>query len=180
MTHPIENNVLSCPVSVADIGEDGRSGHVEADEASRVALIARLDLERLDRLRLDYTLVPLGRGRFRLTGRWSASAAQTCGVTLEPIPFAIDEDVSIEFWTAAAWERYKRSHGDVAFAPDEDAPEIIARDEIDPGQLLEELFIVALPPFPRREDAELSWREREEPDAGPFAVLRGLSARNRS
>ncbi len=180
MTDPIESSVLSRPVPVDDIGEDGRSGHIEADAAGRAALIARLDLAELDRLSLDYTLLPVGRGRFSLTGRWSACAAQTCGVTLEPIPFAIDENISIEFWTAEAWERYTRSHGEVTFGPDEDAPEIIEHDEIDPGRLLEELFIVSLPPFPRREDAELSWREREDPNAGPFAVLRGLSARNRS
>lgn len=180
MTDPIENSVLSSPVPIADIADDGRTGHIEADDAARAALIAILDLVGLDRLRLDYTLVPLGRGRFSLTGQWSARAAQTCGVTLEPIPFAIDENVSIEFWTGAAWERYTRSHGDVAFGPDEDAPEIIAHDEIDPGRLLEELFIVALPPFPRREDAALNWREEEEPNTGPFAVLRGMSARNRS
>jgi len=180
MNDPIDNTLLSRPVPAADIPDDGRTGHIEADAAARAALIARLDLAALDRLRLDYEIAPAGRGRFRLTGRWTARAAQTCGVTLEPIPLAFDEDVSVAYWTPDAWERHAQARGEAAFGPDEDAPEIIEHGEIDPGRLLEELFIVALPPFPRRQDAALSWRESEQPNAGPFAALRDLPLRNRS
>jgi uncharacterized metal-binding protein YceD (DUF177 family) len=179
MNDPIEKRLLSCPVLAADIHDDGRTGHIEADASARAVLVERLDLAALDLLTLDYALAPVARGRFRLTGRWSARAEQICGVTLEPIPLAFDEDVSVEYWTPDAWERYAQ-RGEVTFGPDQDAPEIIEHGEIDPGRLLEELFIVALPPFPRREDAQLNWRESEQPTAGPFAELRSLSQRNRS
>lgn len=175
-----DSPVLSRPVVTADIPDEGMSGCVTAHDGERADLIARLDLVALQALRLDYELAPAGRGRFRLTGRWTARAAQTCGVTLEPIAHAFDEAFSIEFWTPGAWERHVASGGDVAAGPDEEAPEVIENGVIDPGHLLEQLLIVALPPFPRREDAQLNWREGEGPDASPFAVLRGLSPRNHS
>lgn len=171
---------LSRPVVAADIPEDGIEGRIEASPEERSALLAPLDLSALDALALSYKLAPAGPGRFRLTGQWQARAAQTCGVTLEPIARVFDEPVSIEFWTQEAWERSGSSADDAAVAPEDEEPEIIEDGLIDPGHLLEQLLIVALPPFPRRDDAALSWRESEGREDSPFAVLKGLRTRAKS
>jgi len=168
---------LSRPVVAADVPADGVEGRVEASPEERSALQAQLDLPALDALVLSYELAPAGAGRFRLSGRWHARAVQTCGVTLEPIARIFDETVSTEFWTHDAWERSGDGADPLAVAPEDDGPEIIADGLIDPGQLLAELLIVALPPFPRREDAELSWRERESAQDSPFAVLKTIRTR---
>ncbi len=180
MSITTETAILSRPTIASEIPADGIEGTIEADGAERAELIARLDLAGLDYLRLDFTLAPAGRGRFRLTGAWTAQATQTCGVTLEPIAHAFEEVIDIEFWTQEIWRRRAETSGEVAFAPHEEPPEIIEHDTIDPGRLLEELLIVALPPFPRRDDAELNWRDNEGAAASPFAVLQGLPTRNRS
>jgi uncharacterized metal-binding protein YceD (DUF177 family) len=180
MSKTDDTPVLIRPVIASDIPADGIEGTIEADTGERAELIARLDLAGLDHLRLEFTLAPAGRGRFRLTGAWAARATQTCGVTLDPIAHAFDEMIDIEFWTPEVWQRRAEAAGEGALGPDEEMPEIIEDDTIDPGRLLEELLIVALPPFPRREDVELNWRDNEDAAASPFAVLQGLPERNRS
>jgi uncharacterized metal-binding protein YceD (DUF177 family) len=180
MSRTDDTPVMSRPAIASEIPASGIDRLIEADPEERAELVARLDLVGLERLRLDYTLAPAGHGRFRLTGRWSAHATQTCGVTLDPITHAFDEMIDVQFWTPEFWQRRAETSGDVAFGPDEETPEIIEDDTIDPGRLLEELLIVALPPFPRREDAQLNWRDNEGGAASPFAVLQGLSTRDRS
>lgn len=163
---------LSRPIEAGGIPPEGVKGSIEADSGEREELARRLELAALDTLALSYELVPAGRGRFRLTGRWHAEAAQTCGVTLEPITRSLDENLSIEFWSPEVWARHIRENGEIAIAALEETPELIEHGIIDPGHLLEELLIVSLPPFPRREDAELDWRETVTRPESPFAVLK--------
>lgn len=170
--------ILSRPIETGDIPPEGIEGRVEAAPDERAALAARLDLSALDALALSYTLTPLSRGRFRLSGHWHAEAAQTCGVTLEPISREFDEDLSIEFWPPEVWERQLAEAGEVAIEPDEEGPELIENGVIDPAKLLEELFAVSLPPFPRRENAELQWEETLSKPESPFAVLKDMPRRN--
>jgi len=169
---------LSRPVEVADIPTDGIEGCIEASPSERAALVSRLDLEALDALRLAYTVKPLNRGRFLLSGHWRAEVTQTCGVTLEPIAHQFDESISIEFWPQEVWDRYIRDSGEIALDPDEETPELVANGIIDPGQLLEQLLIVALPQFPRRDNAALTWEEEVTRPESPFAVLKDLPKRN--
>ncbi len=165
---------LSRKLDTGEIPADGTAGVVEASSEERNELARRLDLAALDDLRLSYKLTPMSRGRFRLTGEWSARATQICGVTLEPIALSLGETVSVEFWPPEVWERHWRGAGEIAIDPDQDVPELIEDGMVDPGRLLEELLIVALPPFPRHESAELEWRETVSAPESPFAVLKDL------
>jgi len=178
MSNPEQGCVIAHAIPVADIPEEGIAGRIEASREERLDLAGRLDLGTLDRLELNYTLQPMSRGRFCLTGAWAAAATQVCGVTLEPIALDLGETVSVEFWPEHTWERHWRNAGEIAVAPDQDMPERIQDGVIDPGRLLEELLTVALPPFPRHESAELEWREAGNPPESPFAVLKNLPQRN--
>ena len=177
---PDVNNgaILSCAIATGDIPRDGVDGRVAADAEERAVLASRLDLAALDELALAYRLTPISRGRFRLTGRWHGTAAQTCGVTLEPIARKYDEDICIEFWPPEVWEEEIDNAGEVALEAQADGPERIDGGIIDPGQLLEELLAVSLPPFPRRENAALEWQETADKQESPFAVLKDLPTRN--
>ena len=170
---------LSRAISTDDIPAEGLPGRIEASADERAAIAEALDLAALDDLVLDYTLTPAGRGRFRLTGHWHAAATQTCGVTLEPIEHALGESIDLAFWPPEVWERHVRDNGGVTIVPDEETPEIIEDGTIDPGHLLEELLIVALPPFPRQDNAGLEWHESVPTPESPFAVLKDLPTRNR-
>ncbi|RIA56347.1 YceD family protein [Dichotomicrobium thermohalophilum] len=170
--------ILSRALDTGDIPPEGVEGHIEASADERAALAQRLDLAALDKLVFSYKVTPTRRGRFRLTGHWHAEATQTCGVTLEPIAREFDEDVSIEFWPPEIWEQQVAESGEVAVEPEEEGPEMIEEGVIDPGQLLEELLSVSLPPFPRRENAELEWEETVSKPESPFAVLKDLPKRN--
>jgi uncharacterized metal-binding protein YceD (DUF177 family) len=178
MSDPDDTAPLSRAIDTGDIPAEGVTGRIEATAEQRAALARRLDLAALDTLVFSYNLTPTSRGRFRLTGHWHAEAAQTCGVTLEPIAREFDEEVSIEFWPPEVWERQITETGEHAVEPDEDGPELIEAGMIDPGQLLQELLIVSLPPFPRRENAELEWEETVDKPESPFAVLKDLRKRN--
>ncbi len=172
--------VLAHTLDAQDIPEGGIERRIEASAKERAELAARLDLSALDSLSLRVTLSPSGRGRYRLDGAWQAQATQTCGVTLEPIPRSFDEPLSLTLWTPEAWERHTRARGKFATDPQAEPPELIADGIIDLGGLLEELLIVALPPFPRRDDATLNWSEGETPGEGPFAALNALALGKRS
>ncbi len=178
MPEPQNGAILSRAIDAGDIPPDGVEGHIEASPDERALLARRLDLAALDKLVFAYWLTPISRGRFRLTGQWRAEAAQTCGVTLEPIAREFDEDVSIEFWPPEAWEKQVAEAGEVAVEPDQEGPELIEHGFIDPGRLLEELLAVSLPPFPRRENAALEWQETAGKGESPFAVLKDMPKRN--
>lgn len=178
MPAPDDGARLSRAIETDDIPAKGVEGHIEASLEQRAALARQLDLAALDKLVLSYKLTPMSRGRFRLRGRWHAEAVQTCGVTLEPITREFDEEVSIDFWPPEIWERREQADGEAAVEHDDEGPELIEEGLIDPGQLLEELLIVSLPPFPRREDAALDWEETVTKPESPFAVLKDLPKRN--
>jgi len=178
MPDPDNGAPLSRAIETGDIPPEGLEGHIEATSEECASLARRLDLAALDKLVFSYKLTPMSRGRFRLTGRWHAEAAQTCGVTLEPIAREFDEEISIDFWPPEIWEKQAQADGDSEIAPDNDGPERIEDGVIDPGQLVEELLIVSLPPFPRRENAALDWEENVSKPESPFAVLKDLPKRN--
>lgn len=178
MAHPDNGAILSRTIDTGEIPPEGIEGCIEASAEERAALADRLDLAALDELVFAYKLMPVSRGRFRLTGHWRAEAAQTCGVTLEPIARAFDEHINVEFWPRHVWEQRIAEAGAVSVEPDEEGPELIEEGVIDPGRLLEELLAVSLPPFPRRENAALEWAETAGTPESPFAVLKDMPKRN--
>jgi len=177
---PVPDNgaIISHAIETGDIPPEGMEGRIEANAEERAAIARRLDLAELGELVFEYKLTPLNRGRFRLTGHWRAEAAQTCGVTLEPIAREYHEDIRIDFWPPEVWQQKTAEAGEVAVEPDEDGPELIEDGLIDPGRLLEELLAVSLPPFPRQENVELEWAETVGKPESPFAVLKDLPTRN--
>jgi len=177
MTIVEKHGYVSRQTEASEIPAEGIAGSIIASASERAALAAHLDLAGLDTLMLSYRLVPCGRGRFRLSGNWQATARLTCGVTLEPIEQVFDEYVTVEFWSPEVWERHLKQHGELVIDPEEETPELIEQGLIDIGRLLQELLGVSLPPFPRRDDAELEWRETVEQNESPFAVLKTLSGK---
>jgi len=161
---------LSETVRINEIGK-GLIRRLEPDEAVRKKIAKALDLASLDAFAADLSLAPAHTG-WRLTGRVTAEAVQTCGLTLEPLPVTIDERFSIDMVEAAHPE------GDeIDIDVDDDAPDVIEDGKVDLGQYAVEQLALTLDPFPRKPGAEFV--QPDEPrEISPFAVLKSVRPPN--
>lgn len=163
-------------VMAEEVPAEGLEGRLEASAEERAQIAARFDLASLDKLEMSYRLTRVSPGRFVLSGTWHADVTQTCGVTLDPLPLSLGEDVRVEFWSPEVWDRNTSASGEIAVAPEDEPPEPIEDGAMDVARLLEQLLCLALPAFPRSEDAELDWDERDTSGNRPFEVLKKLSS----
>jgi uncharacterized metal-binding protein YceD (DUF177 family) len=183
-----EPPVLTRSIEVDDV-EDGEARLIEVTEDERATIARLLDLVALDRLAFAYRLKREGEGRTGLTGTLSATATQTCVVTLEPVPSTLEVPVSAEFWPLRLL-RQLEAKAQLEAKPDEPAchgmvdwPEPVRDGTIDLGPVIYESFATALDPYPRKEGADFAWHEEPSAESpaekapGPFAALGKLKRR---
>ena len=163
---------LSEPVRLNEIGK-GLDRTLEPDAAARAKIAKALDLASLDAFVADLSVAPAANAGYRLTGRVRASAVQTCGITLEPLPVEIDQRFSIDLVEAVD----PIETDEIEITLDDDAPDIIEDGRIDLGQYAVEQLALTLDPFPRKPGAEFV--QPEEPaEISPFAVLKQFKAKD--
>jgi uncharacterized metal-binding protein YceD (DUF177 family) len=176
MTPMSDDSILSRRFDLAEVPSAGLDAEIAANEAQRAALAESYDLVRVDGLTATATLIPSG-GGLTVSGRVVADIVQSCVVSLEPVAQHIDEVFSLRFVPAGSREAAKPGKEVVVDAADEaDPPEIMEGTGVDLGALVEEIFVLAIDPYPRAPGAMLDVPpEEEEDDAdsdSPFAVLR--------
>jgi uncharacterized metal-binding protein YceD (DUF177 family) len=154
---------------------------VEAGPAECQALAGRFGLQAVHAVAGTLTVSRLiDSPLIRVEGSFQARVRQTCVVKLEPFDAALGESF-VQLYTldpAAA----EADAGEVFVALDEDdAPEPLAGDSLDLGEVLAEQLALALDPHPRAPDAEfdparygVSPDDDDEAADNPFAVLRHL------
>lgn len=163
---------LSEPVRLNEIGK-GLDRTLEPDAAARAKIAKALDLASLDAFVADLSVAPAANAGYRLTGRVRASAVQTCGITLEPLPVEIDQRFSIDLVEAVD----PIETDEIEITLDDDAPDIIEDGRIDLGQYAVEQLALTLDPFPRKPGAEFV--QPDEPaEISPFAVLKQFKAKD--
>jgi uncharacterized metal-binding protein YceD (DUF177 family) len=146
---------------------------LEPDGAVRARIARSLDLASLDAFIAELSVKPADNAGYRLTGRLRASAVQTCGITLEPLPVEIDQRFSVDLVESLA----EPDDGEVEVSLDEDAPDLIEDGRIDLGQYAVEQLALNLDPFPRKPGAEFV--QPEEPaEISPFAVLKAFKPKD--
>ena len=167
---------LSETVRINEIGA-GLTRRLEPDAAARKTIAKALDLASLDAFVADLSLAPApgpAQTGWRLTGRVTAEAVQTCGLTLEPLPVSIDERFSIDLVQATSMAT---DEIEVDIDIDDNAPDMIEDGKVDLGQYAVEQLALTLDPFPRKPGAEFV--QPEEPrEISPFAVLKSLRPQN--
>src|SRR5690606_36858017 len=89
----------SDPVRLDRIGA-GVERELVADAPILERVQGFLDLASLDSLSARVRLRPYGPG-WRLSGRVRAELAQTCGITLEPLPLSVDREFEIDMVEAS-------------------------------------------------------------------------------
>ena len=140
---------------------------LEPDAAARARIARSLDLASLDAFVAEMQLVP-SPGGWRLSGRVKASLAQTCGITLEPLPVEIDAPFTVNLAEAVEEES-----DEIVITMDDESPDLIENGQIDLGQYAVEQLALRLDPFPRKPGAEFV-QPPEPAEISPFAVLKQL------
>lgn len=154
------------PVRLHQIGT-GVTRKLEPDAAARARIARALDLASLDAFVAEMTLAPAP-GGWRLSGRVRASLAQTCGITLEPLPVEIDAPFAISLAEASDEESEE-----IVITLDDESPDPIEGGQVDLGQYAVEQLALRLDPFPRKAGAEFV-QPPEPTEISPFAVLKQL------
>lgn len=165
MTLP--NLPYSEPVRLHQVG-GGVKRTLEPDAAARARIVKVLDLASLDTFTAEMELAP-SPGGWRLSGRVRASLAQTCGITLEPLPLEIDTT----FVLALAEAVETADSDEIVITLDDESPDLIENGQIDLGQYAVEQLALRLDPFPRKPGAAFV-QPPEPAEISPFAVLKRL------
>ena len=155
------------PVRLHQVG-GGVKRTLEPDAAARARIVKALDLASLDAFTAEMELAPSAAG-WRLSGRVRASLAQTCGITLEPLPLEIDAPFSLTLAEAVEEE----DADEIVITLDDESPDLIENGQIDLGQYAVEQLALQLDPFPRKPGAEFV-QPPEPAEISPFAVLKQL------
>jgi len=164
------------PVRVDRLGATPVDVVLEPDRAVRSALAERFDLVELPHLRAELTLRRRPEtGWIEVSGNIAADVVQTCVVTTDPVPGSVRAELLELFDDSAGSD-----DEEVILDPMTDAPEPLAGETLDVGEIVAQTLGLALDPYPRTPGAELAEMaaEPEGPAAGsPFAELAALKRR---
>ena len=152
---------------------DGERLELVADEAERGAIARRLGLQRIDRLEAHVTLDRNGE-IVRATGRLLASLQQSCVITNDPVPAAVDEPFEMIFMREP-----EVAGGDEEIELGESDCDVVFYDGaiIDLGTAIADTLALSLDPYPRSAGADAALKEAgvlTEAEASPFAALAAL------
>ena len=148
-----------------------RVEEIAANDEERAALRTRFDLARLDRLEARIRLLRNGRQVVAFV-RLDVEAAQTCVVSLEPVP----ADMTLDFEQAFDPDvRVSGEFDELLAVDDEEPPEPLIDETVDLGELVSQRLGLELPPYPRRPEARIDPRHLDtapdRPPDNPFAVV---------
>ncbi|MBK5959565.1 hypothetical protein CCR97_15320 [Rhodoplanes elegans] len=166
---PNPDRPWSVPVRLDDVPEDGLVVSLSADSPVREAIARRGGLTGLPRLDARFEVTRRGSG-LHVGGTVSATAGQTCVVTLEPMESAIEEEVDLLFTPDAPEEEPGPPRDPEA----EDPPERLVGGTVDLGAIATEFVLLGIDPYPRKPGATFGTVETGPRDPGPFAALAAL------
>lgn len=158
--------------ATVDVPAQGLEITRSADASERAGVAGALRLAALDKLEARYRIMSVAGGGWRLKGQIAADVVQTCVVTLEPVPSAIEEPFEVEFWRETS-EPEGGEDRSVLEGPD---VEMLTGDDIPAGRIIFETLSGALDPYPRKADAAFDWKDSaaESEKSNPFSVLAQL------
>lgn len=165
---------LSWSHATTDIPDGGLVRERQASEEECAATASALGLISLPALRAKYKIFRLAGGAYRLHGEIFADVVQACVVTVEPVPSRAHDTFDAEFW--AELDETDDGREEIPILDGRDV-EPLEHGTISVGRIVYETLAAALDPYPRKPDAEFSWRDDTVPDPArisPFAALSKL------
>lgn len=173
------------PVAVEDIAETGQHFELTADAGVRSALAKLVGLRDLPRLEASFDVTRRGAGGLHVGGRVSATVAQNCVVTLEPLTNAVDETVDLLFLPqrapspsdqdGEAGEGQQEAKSEAKSAAKWNDSEPLIGGVVDLGAVATEFLILGIDPYPRKTGAVFEPPQDGKPDVSPFAALARLA-----
>jgi len=165
-------NEFSHVVKISEVGNHSRNLRLSADEAARHALMARFDLAALYNLEAEISLKHEADAVIA-TGRFTASLAQFCIATHDPVPAKLDEAIHIQFIV----EPTSNGEVELELAPEDCDTMFHDGQTIDLGEAVAQSMGLALNPYPRSPEAEKILKAagvKSEEDVAPAGALAGL------
>jgi len=164
-------------IDVDHLPDDAFSVKFDADEGARDAIAQRLGMPRLTQFQAAFEVSRAGKGAVWVDGTLRAEGEQTCVVTLEPLPVALDCGFS---GMCVPSDSPELAREDVTL--EDDDVEILGEivdGVVDLAEIAVQQLSLELDPFPRKEGAEAAYGRRpedaEEAEAdSPFAALAAL------
>ncbi len=165
-----QHAILSHRYDTADLPAAGAEVTIAAGPAERTALAEAYDLLAVDGFTATVTLTRTDGARVAVAGRVVVDIVQACVVSLEPVAQHIDKSFQIDFVPAESAER--QAAREVAIDPNApDPPEVMEGTTVDVGALAEEMFVLAIDPYPRAPGAEMPADGSDEAEfAGRIAL----------
>jgi uncharacterized metal-binding protein YceD (DUF177 family) len=167
----IETLPWRVPVALDDVPEEGQHFDLTADADTRAAVARVAGLRDLPRFEATFDVSRQG-GGLHVAGRVSATAGQTCVVTLEPLANEVTEAIDLLFEAPPAAS--PEAEADAADHNLDDDTELLVDGKVDLGVLATEFLILGLDPYPRKPGAIFQPPADTRPDEGPFAALGAL------
>lgn len=160
-------------MAIHEIPECGRRFDLVADDRTRRAVAAALDLRALPRLEAVFEVSRHGRDGLRVAGQVCAQVEQTCVVTLEAVESEVNEPIDLVFVPAAVDVDGASTQKRVAV--DDDAPEPLVGGAVDLGTIATEFLMLGLDPYPRKPGVVFEApAPAGEASTHPFAALAAL------
>jgi len=149
---------------------------LEFDAEQRAGIADELGISGIKKLRFSGQVQAVGGHDWELSGELGATVVQPCVVTLDPVTTRLDENVR-RLYVA---EMPELDGTEIKMPEDDSVDELPS--EIDVMDVMIEALSLALPQFPRKEDAELGEAVFAEPgvsamtddEAKPFSGLGAL------
>lgn len=166
----VNSNEFSHVVKLSEVGNHSRNIHLSADEAARSGLIARFDLAALDSLKADISLHHEASGVIA-SGHFTASLAQYCIASNDPVPASLDEPIHIRFIAEPT------DSGEFELEADDCETMFHDGQTIDLGEAIAQSLGLALNPYPRSPEAEKILKAagvKSEEEAAPLGALASL------
>lgn len=157
MSEQIDNKQKSEIERIIDLDRLGRSGsavEIAATESECAALATRFGFLSLQGFAARVTVdLQLGE-QVIVEGRLRGKIVQACVLTLEPVTQELDDAFRIVFQKDLAEERDPES-GEAVLNAQADAPEPLAGNMLDVGEIVAEQLSLAAEPYPRRPGVKL-------------------------
>ena len=166
------------PLQVTDLAQNGTNAFdIRPGPAALKLLAGQLGLKNLRKLRFDGDIRAVGKRDWQITAHLGATVVQACVVTLAPVSTRIDRDVKrtlLANWSDPTEEDVEM-HEDDSLDP--------LGSQIDLVAMMHEALTLALPLYPRVQDADLGQAVFTKPgqkpmrdeDTRPFAGLADLN-----
>ncbi|MEM9140820.1 MAG: DUF177 domain-containing protein [Pseudomonadota bacterium] len=174
-----EAPVITQPLMVATLSQ-GRPHRIDLriDQSREGAVADFLGIDGVRNARLKGELRPEKKDQWRLIGRLTAEAVQSCVATLAPVDQRIDVPIDRLFVPHHTIETQSDLHLDMDAEDDPDP----YTDAIDPGAVMLEALALSLDPYPRSTEIDLEPSKAAPPgieplnddDLKPFAGLASL------